>query len=189
MNEKESIPSKNKHENRLQRATQNALRWMLVTLSAFGLGALLIGAILYFPTRHKLDQTNAELERISATLASQSDQITILKTDNETLQTKLHSATLHISVLQVLSDVRAASLAVAVDDYAGAHLALSQVTETLDTLSDLLGTEQKNVLTALQQNAAQALTEAKTDLKSAQPTLDQLTKNLVQLQNNLFPNP
>jgi len=45
------------------------------------------------------------------------------------------------------------------------------------------------VLTAMQQSAAQALTEVKTDLKSAQPELDQLTKNLVQLENNLFPNP
>jgi hypothetical protein len=27
------------------------------------------------------------------------------------------------------------------------------------------------------------------ELKSAQPELDQLTKNLVQLEDNLFPNP
>jgi hypothetical protein len=33
------------------------------------------------------------------------------------------------------------------------------------------------------------LTDMKTDLKSAQPELDQLTKNLVQLEDNLFPNP
>jgi hypothetical protein len=29
----------------------------------------------------------------------------------------------------------------------------------------------------------------KTDLKSAQPELDQLMKNLVKLEDNLFPNP
>jgi hypothetical protein len=41
----------------------------------------------------------------------------------------------------------------------------------------------------MQLSAAQALTDVKTDLKSAQPELDQLTKNMVQLEDNLFPNP
>jgi hypothetical protein len=48
--------------------------------------------------------------------------------------------------------------------------------------------DQKDVLTAMQKSAAQALIDVKADLKSAQPGLDQLTKNLVQLENNLFPN-
>ena len=64
-----------------------------------------------------------------------------------------------------------------------------EFSEALDTLSGLLGTNQKDVLTAMQQSTAQALTDLKTDLKSAQPELDQLTKNLVQLEDNLFPNP
>ena len=41
----------------------------------------------------------------------------------------------------------------------------------------------------MQQSAAQALTEVQTDLKSAQPELDQFTQNLVQLEENLFPSP
>jgi hypothetical protein len=41
----------------------------------------------------------------------------------------------------------------------------------------------------MQQSASQALTEVKADLKSAQPEMDQLTKNLVQLEDNLFPSP
>jgi len=66
---------------------------------------------------------------------------------------------------------------------------LIQASEALDTLSGLLGSDQKDVFTAMQKNAAQALTEVKTDLMSAQPELVQLTKNLVQLEDNLFPNP
>jgi hypothetical protein len=92
-------------------------------------------------------------------------------------------------VLRALSGVRGASLAVAAGDYAGARLWLIQASEALDALSGLMGTEQKDVLTAMQQSAAQALTEVKTNLTSAQPELDQLTKNLVQLEDNLFPNP
>ena len=67
------------------------------------------------------------------------------------------------------------------------RLSLIQASEALDALSGLLETDQKDVLTAMQESAAQALTDVQNDLKSAQPELDQLTKNLVQLENNLFP--
>ncbi len=92
-------------------------------------------------------------------------------------------------VLEALSGVRGASLAVAADDYAGARLWLIQASEALDTLPDLLGTDQKDILTPMQQSAAHALSDVQNELKSAQPYLDQLTKNLVQLEANLFPNP
>jgi hypothetical protein len=178
MDENKSIQSEAKPETRLQKSMRGALRWVLVALLAFGLGALLITFALYVPTQQKLDKANADLEQANATI-----------TANETLQKNLDSATLHMYVLKALSGVRGASLAVAADDYAGARLSLIQASEALDALSGPLGTDQKDVLTAMQQSAAQALTEVKTNLKSAQPELDQLTKNLVQLENNLFPNP
>ena len=162
MDKKESILSEARPETRLQKSMRGALRWALVALLAFGLGALLITFALYVPTRQKFEKANADLE---------------------------HANTLHIYVLKALASVRGASLAVATDDYAGARLSLTQASEALDTLSGLLGTDQKDVLTAMQQSAAQALTEVKANLKSAQPDLDQLTKNLVQLEDNLFPNP
>jgi len=189
MDEKESVLSTGRSETRLQKSMRGALRWVLVALLAFGLGALLIVFALYIPTRQKLEKANADLEHVNATITGKTDQITTLQTGNETLQKNLDSATLHMYVLKALSGVRGASLAVAADDYAGARLSLIQASEAMDTLSGLLGTGQKDVLTAMQQSAAQALTEVKTDLKSAQPELDQLTKNLVQLENNLFPNP
>jgi hypothetical protein len=177
MNGKESI-SAGRPETRLQKSIRGTMRWVLVMLLAFGLGALLIAFALYLPARLKLDKANADLEAANATI-----------TANETLQKNLDSATLHMYVLKALSGVRGASLAVAADDYAGARLSLIQTSEALDALSGPLGTDQKDVLTAMQQSAAQALTKVKTDLKSAQPELDQLTKNLVQLEANLFPNP
>jgi septal ring factor EnvC (AmiA/AmiB activator) len=189
MDEKESILPEARPETRLQKFMRGALRWVLVSLTAFGLGALLIAFALYVPTRQKLDKATADLEHANATITSQTDQITTLQTDNETLQKNLDSATLHMYVLKALSGVRGASLAVAADDYAGARLSLTQTSAALDTLSTLLGADRKDVLTAMQKNAAQALTDVKTDLKSAQPELDQLTKNLVQLENNLFTNP
>jgi len=189
MDEKESIQSAAKSQTRLPKFMRGALRWAVVALLAFGLGALLIALALYVPARQKLDKASADLARANATITDQTDQITTLQTDNGTLQKKLDSATLHMFVLEALSGVRAASLAVAADDYAGARLALIQASDALDTLSGRLGTNQKDVLTAMQNSAALALTEMKTDLKSAQPELDQLTQNLVQLEDNLFSNP
>ncbi len=189
MNGKETNLSESKPKTHLQKSIRGVLRWALVALLAFGLGALLIALALYFPARQKLDKANAELEQANAIIIGKTDQITTLQTDNETLQKNLDSATLHMYMLGALSGVRGASLAVAIDDYAGARLSLIQASEALDTLSALLGTDQKDMLTAMQQSATQALTEVKTDLKSAQPELDQLVKNLVQMEDTLSPNP
>ena len=188
-NETESILTKDKPKTPLQKSIPAALRWALVALLASGLGALIILFALYLPTRQKLIDANASLESANAMIASQTDQITTLQTNNEALQKDLDSTTLHMYVLKALSGIRGASLAVVADNYAGARLSLIQATEALDTLSGLLGTDQRDVLNAMQQSAAQSLTEVQTDLKSAQPALDQLTKNLVQLEDNLFPNP
>jgi multidrug resistance efflux pump len=166
-----------------------ALRWGLVALLAFGLGALLITLALYIPTRQQLDKANTNLEQANMTITSQTEQITTLQTGNETLQKDLESAALHVQVLMALSGARGASQAVATADYAGARLSLIQASDALNNLNGLLGTDQKDVLTAMQQSAAQALTKLKTNLTSAQPELDQLTNNLEQLEDNLFPNP
>ena len=189
MDAKQPIVSEARRETRLKKFVRGALPWVLVALLAFGLGALLITFALYIPTRQKLDKANADLGNANATISDGDDQITTLQAGSEVLQKDLDSNTLHVQVLKALSGVRGASLSVAADDYAGARLSLIQASEALDALPGLLGTDQKDVLTAMQQSAAQALTEVKTDLESAQPELDQLTKNLVQLEDNLFPNP
>ena len=189
MNENESVLSESKPETRLQKLMRGAIRWVLVGLLAFGLGVLIITFALYIPARQKLDIANADLEQANTTITAKTDQIATLQTDNETLQKNLDSNTLHMYVLEALSGVRGASLAVAAADYAGARLSLIQASEALNTLSGLLGMDERDVLTAMQQSAAQALDNMQNDLKSAQPELDQLTKNLVQLEDNLFPNP
>lgn len=189
MDEKDTIPSDAKPETHAQKSMRGTLRWLLVVLLALGMGALLITLTLYFPARQQLVKANADLEQAKATVTSQTNQIATLQTGNETLQKNLDSAKLHSYVLKALSGVRGASQAEAANDYAGARLSLIQASDALDILSGLLGVDQKDVLTAMQQSAAKALTDLKTSLKSAQPELDQLTNNLVQLEDNLFPNP
>ena len=189
MEEIESTVSAEAPETRLQKLMHGALRWVVVAVVAFALGALLITFVLYVPTRQKLDKANEDLAQANATITDKTAQITELQTDNETLQKNLDAAILHMYVHMALSGVRGASLAVAADDYAGARLSLIQASEGIDALSGLLSMDQKDVITAMQKSAALALNEVQADLKSAQPELDQLTKNLVQLEDNLFPAP
>jgi hypothetical protein len=178
----------NKPKTQLQKSMRIALRWGLVSLAAFVLGGLLVAVAFYLPTRLNLDQANTGLENANATITGKTGQITTLQTGNEALHKNLDSATLHMYVLKALSGVRGASLAVAADDYAGARLSLIQASEALDMLSGLLDNDQTDVITAMQKSAAQAFSDITTDLNSAHPELVQLTKNLLQLEDNLFPN-
>lgn len=178
-----------KSDSFLKKSLRGTLRWVLVVLGSFVIGGLLVLFTLYNPVRQKLELADTNLEHANETIKTQADQITTLQTENETLQTNIDSTTLHIDVLEALSGLRGASLAVAADDYAGARLLLIQASEALDTLSGRLGTDQKDVIIALQQSASQALADVQNNLKSAQPELDQLINNLVQLEDNIFPNP
>lgn len=189
MNVNESELTETGPEARLHKSMPSILRWTLVALLAFGVGALLMTLALYVPTWRKLDKANADLIRADATVTSKTDQIATLQADSETLRMDLDTAMLHMDLLQALSGVRGANLAVAAGDYAGARLLLIKATTALGALSNRLGEEQSDVLAALLQSAAQALTDMQTDLKSAQPELNQLAQNLVQLEENLFPNP
>ena len=75
---------------------------MLVTLLAFGPGALFSAFALYIPTRQKLEIANADLEHANATtITGNTEQITTLQTGNEALLETLDSATLTRMSLQL----------------------------------------------------------------------------------------
>lgn len=189
MNKNKSIQSGTKPETRLQKLLTGVLRWGLVGLIAFGVGALLITFALYIPTRQKLNKAIADLTDANTTISEKTDQISTLQTENDNLHRDLESATLHIDVLKVLAGLRGASLAVEAGDYTGARLLLIQASDALDTLSGRLGEDQKDLFIAMQQSASQVLADVQNNLKSSQSELDQLVNNLVQLENNLFPSP
>ena len=182
LNKKEFPQPEIKPEPFLKKTVRDALKWVLVAFGTFVIGALLVFFTLYNPIRNKLDLANTALEDANATINTQSDQITVL-------QTNLDSTMLHLDVLEALAGLRGASLAVSADDYAGARLLLIQASEAMDSLSGRVGADQNDVFAAIQQSAAQTLVDVQNNLQSAQPELDQLINNLVQLEDNLFPDP
>ena len=66
MNENDSTLPGVGTETRLQKFARGALRWVLVALLAFGVGALIITFTLYNPTRQKLDKANTDLGNATA---------------------------------------------------------------------------------------------------------------------------
>ena len=72
---------------------------MLVTLLAFGLGALFIAFALYIHTRQKLETANADLEHANATITGNTEQVTTLQAGNEALLDTLESATLSVDLV------------------------------------------------------------------------------------------
>jgi chromosome segregation ATPase len=186
---KEFIKPDDKPDSKLEKSLRGALRWVLVVLGSVLIGGLLVFFTLYNPVRQKLELTNADLDQANETIDTQADQITALEAENESLQTNLDSTTLHLDVLEALSGLRGASLAVNADDYAGARLLLIQASDAMDSLAGRLGVGQSDVFAAIQQSAAQTLTNVQNNLQSAQPELEQLINNLVQLEDNLFPDP
>jgi hypothetical protein len=189
MNEIPPVKPPLKTESRLKKVFTLFLRWASLALAMLGIGALIIIFTLSVPIQNKLDQVQKDLTLANATVSTQTSQINTLTSDNNNQQKELKSATLHLVLLKALSGVRGASLAIALDDYAGASLSLTQVSEALNNLSNLLGMDQIDVLNAMQNDAAQAISKLKPDLASAQPYLGLLEKNLVQLETQLFPNP
>ena len=189
MLKKQPTQTETTHLTKLKKSLPDALRWGLIGLLVFGAGALVIIFTLYIPTRNNLNTAIADLDDANTTINEKTDQISTLEAENEILHNDLEAATLHSDVLEALSGARGASLAVAANDYAGARLLLIQGSEALDVLSGQLGTDNKDVFTAMQRSAAQVLEDIQNDLKSANPELDQLVNNLVQLEDNLFPNP
>lgn len=189
MYKKPSTSSEVKPESHLQKIMRDARRQFVLIFLSFGFGALTIAVMLYYPAQQASDKAKAELAQVAVTSASHVVQISTLQAGNATLQRQLNSATQHMYISMTLSGVRGASMAVAAGDYAGAQLSLNEASAAFDLLSGHLGTDQKDVFNAMRQSADQALVMLQDNPTSVQPVLDQLTKNLVQLEKSLFPNP
>jgi uncharacterized protein YlxW (UPF0749 family) len=168
---------------------QSFLRWGLVILVAFALGAVLVALVFHLPLQQEYKQVSNDLENATAEVTDLTTQVNDLTATNEVLQQNLDNADLRQSITSALADVRAARLAIGADDQAGARLAVTQAIQSLDTLAGLIDKDNSDIVTNMQDKANQANTDLQTDLTSALPALEQLDDNLVSLFDTLFPSP
>ena len=177
----------------LQRQTpawlQSFLRWGLVILVAFALGAVLVTLVFHLPLQRGFKQVTSDLESATSDNNDLTAQVDDLTAINEGLQQQLDNANLHASIASTLADVRAARLAIEANDPAGARLAVTQAIHSLDILGSLIDKDHNDIVTNMQEKTNQANIDLQTELASALPALEQLEDNLVSLMDTLFPSP
>lgn len=168
---------------------QGFLRWGLIILVAFTLGAVLVALAFYLPLQQDYKQTSTRLDSVTADVADLTDQVDELTIQNEDLQQSLDASELQSSITSALAEVRDARLAITAKDSAGARLAVTQAIQSLSALTGLVDKENTDIVTNMLEKANQANVDLQLDLTSALPGLEQLDKNLVSLFNTLFPSP
>jgi hypothetical protein len=181
----------------------SALRWVLGILIVFGLGAILVIYFGLLPAQQNLRDTNQELQsaqqRIEeiqsqaqqeqANLQAEIDRLKTFEDKNQALQTQLNQAELHVAILSAQNDVISAQLALEKEDTNSASLALSQTSNTLDTISNMLEPNQREVVTKMKDRLDLAVNGIDTNTYAALSDLDVLYNDLIKLENALFSQP
>jgi len=180
-----------------------ALRWILGVLIVFGLGVILVVYIGLIPAQDRNDTINQELQsaqqRISDlqaqaqqeqdSLQAEIQRLQSFESENQELQAQLNRAELHVAILSAQNDVVNAQLALENEDATSANLALSQTSETLDTISALLEPNQREVVTTMKDRLGLAIQGVDTDTFAARSDLDVLYNDLIKLENTFFSQP
>lgn len=179
-------------EKRERRFLSLAIRWVAGLLIVFGLGVLATALLFYRPATEELSSVRRELQQARqriAELESEVDRLQALETENRALEEDIAEAELRIQVLSALSDVNAARLALADEEIAAAQEHLAGTPDTLERLEGLVGSQQREEVTAMQNRLELALEEMERDQFAAQSDLRVLATNLEQLEDTLSANP
>jgi polyhydroxyalkanoate synthesis regulator phasin len=165
------------------------LRWFLIALVLFGLGAAVTLWALYSPQRSQLAAANSQIQSLQGQVGDLQNQVktlTPLGTTNQNLQQQINQENLHTSILSARTDVALAQLALAKQDTAKANLALSKTDQTLSKIGNLLPANQQKLVQDMQSRLTLAKSEIESNSYAAQSDLDVLANSLVDLENSLF---
>ena len=155
------------------------LRWGLVILLAFALGAAFITFGFFLPKLQEVNTIKTALDENEALLGTKITEIEALTPANQILENELSDVNLRGSILNALAAVQAARLAIAEENDANATLLISGIIQALDELGPLVADKaQSEAVEAMGQEAAQAQNSLSTDPAAAAATLAQLNDSL-----------
>jgi hypothetical protein len=177
-----------------------ALRWILGILIVFSLGAVVV---IYFglvpaqntnysiseeleSAQQRISEIQSEAQQEQESMQAEVERLQAFENENQELQTQLTRSELHVAILNAQNDVVNAQLALEKEDTNSASLALSQTSETLDTISELLAPNQREVVTVMKDRLDLAIQGIDTDTFAARSDLDVLYNDLIKLENTLF---
>ncbi len=196
----EQLKPSEEADGKFRRVFRHGIRWTMGVLIIFGLG-LLAGIFLFYrPTvREAKNASNqfeaelsarneniTELENQIADLQAEISSLQPLKVKNDEILAENQDLKLHIAILDARVDVANARLILKEGNNAQVRITLNQTSRTLNTIGELLETEQRGVFSDLKQRLDLVMEELDEDPYAAQSDLDVLETTLLKLQDSLF---
>lgn len=186
-------PELTKARSKVAEYLRTGLIWLGVIVVAFLAGILVYHFARFRPVSTSLAQASQSLEGLQARSDELTDQletanrrISTLDSDIETLNGEIEAAEIHIVLLQALSEINTANIALANQDVAGAKVALANTANRFETLKPSIA----SVDSALAENISQRLdlinTNMENDPETAMADLGLLARNLLNVETLLF---
>lgn len=183
-------------ESRFRSFLRGFVRWTLGILVVFFIGVAAALLLFYRPVSQKLTAADQDISQANQQIADQTTSINRLTAENTDLkkqvsdiQTQVSQLQTQLALVQALSDARSASLAIADKDSAGAQLAVTQLSHSLDLLAADLGADHADIMALLKADVQQASQALRSNLASGRPILDRLVTNLTRLEDTLTTSP
>ena len=168
--------------SRMRRIWRASLVWLAVVAIAFTAGVLIFNFLRYQPQLKELTQayvTTTDLQNqvnsLTTKLNTATDRLAVL----EDVQT-------HLELLQVLSDVNNARLALIEDDVTAAKAALANTSQRLEDLAPRITAADSSLVESLPQRLALILSGMENDADTAKVDLELLAGNLLDIEAILF---
>lgn len=165
------------------------VRWAAGIGLIFGFGVVLTWIVRVVPLVGELRDLREELGAANTQITGLEDVVSDLRDlerTNASLQAELTKAELHIVLLNVLSDISEARLALAIDDRAAAHAALTDTDDLMVSLQEALEGEDANNVVGYRVRLQQAISEVDTDTFAADGDLEILANGLMNLEQKVF---
>jgi septal ring factor EnvC (AmiA/AmiB activator) len=169
----------------VKRALRTAAGWVIGVLAVFSLGFLTAAILLYLPSKQRLDNTTANLNKAQQTVAVQADEIAALEAFRNSQENDLAAVRLNVAVTRVELEVMEASLAVVENNYSRASLSIDRAELALRDLEAQISGKQDSVMADLHKKLAQARSKAMGNLRTALPELRILSGDLDKLKDTL----
>lgn len=168
--------------SRLRRFWRASLAWLAVVAIAFTAGVLTFNFLRYQPQLNELAQayrTTTDLQNQVISLTGQLNTATDRLAVLEDVQT-------HLELLQVLSDVNNARLALLDKDVTAAKAALENTSKRLEDLAPRLSAADTSLTASLRQRLGLILSGMDSDVETAKVDLELLAGNLLDIEAALF---
>ena len=178
-----------KEPSRLVLFLMKALRWAAGIGLLFAFGVVLTWIVRVGPLARELRDVRSDLTAANAQIEELEERLSgmeALEQSYASLETDFKDAELHLSLLEILSDVDEARLALAMDNPTAARNALSETDERLSMLQKDLEDEYANTVAGARFRLQQAISEIDTNMFAAMGDLQILANDLMNLESEYF---